>query len=41
MDRLILKEMDKSKDNRSPSAGLTEKELKLPTKRSTSDPISS
>ena len=34
MDRLIIKEIDKGKDNRSPSVGLTEKELILPKKRS-------
>ena len=34
MDRLIIKKIDKCKDNRSPSVGLTEKELILPKKRS-------
>ncbi|MFZ3167050.1 MAG: DUF6677 family protein [Candidatus Methanoperedens sp.] len=34
IDRLIIKKIDKAKDNRSPSVGLTEKELTPPKKRS-------
>ena len=34
MDRLIIKEIDKCKDNRSPSVGFTEKGIILPKKRS-------
>ena len=34
MDRLIIKEIDKGKDNRSPSVGFTEKGIILPKERS-------
>jgi hypothetical protein len=39
IDRLIIKEIDKRKNNRSPLVGLTEKELLLPKKRSNKNPI--